>query len=534
MELSRLSPETQKYISQMLDRRTRDGIFDLDVCREILEYGKEIKSDAIYGIGCYFIAEHYWRDRIEDKTMCYLTESTKCFLKEGMGEFLTRTYNMMGSVSDSEDNRVVALNYFYTGLQYAEKYGLTYERGMIDFNIGFVLFRMKRYVEAVEHYESSISFYRQSEDSFYRNYNIVLGMQHCGSCYLKLERYQEAYDLLDQIDEIRREQPDRDYPQVNITSFRAECAAARGDRQEFLKYVNEVLDIIRPEKGIGEEADNLESLVELLFNFQELDRLDELFQVLDGKELENSPMLFMSLYPWRSQSLLQRGRTDEYIRQTGMYFEVYERDRRNHKLGAARIMELQDELREVEKEQAKISAANRKLEAMAMYDSMTKLANRAKINEYMSQKLEEAWKNETLLGVELMDIDRFKTYNDTYGHLAGDECIKAVAGVLRKMKSHRVFCGRYGGDEFVVIYSEMTLEEIEQTAEKIRKRICDLQIPHKKSEQSDIVTVSQGIFARVPDNNTREWDFSSMADTMLYHAKHDGRNCCRIGTEFEQ
>lgn len=534
MELSRLSPETQKYISEMLDRRTKDGIFDLDVCREVLEYGKEIKSDAIYGIGCYFIAEYYWRDHIEDKTMRYLTESTKCFLKEGMGEFLTRSYNMMGSVSDSEDNRVVALNYFYIGLQYAEKYGLIYERGMIDFNIGFVLFRMKRYTGAVEHYESSINFYGQSEDSFYRNYNIVLSMQHCGSCYLKLERYQEAYDLLNKIDEMRIKAPDRGYPQVNIISFRAECAAARGDRQEFLKYVNEVLDIIRPEQGIGEEADNLESLTELLVRFKELELMDELFGLLDGKGLENHPMLFMSLYPWRSQSLLQRGLTDEYIRYTGMYFEVYERDRQNHKLGTARIMELQDELRGVEKEQQKISAANRKLEAMAMYDSMTKLANRAKINEYMSQKLEEAWENETLLGVELMDIDRFKSFNDTYGHLAGDECIKEVAGVLRKMENHRVFCGRYGGDEFVVIYSGMNLEEIEQTAEKIRKGISDLKIPHKKSEQGDIVTVSQGIFARVPDNESREWDFSSMADTMLYHAKHDGRNCCRIGTEFEQ
>lgn len=534
MDLSRLSPETQKYILQMLDRRTKGGIFERDVCREILEYGKEIESDAVYGIGCYFIAENYWRDHIEDKTMYYLTESTKCFLKAGMGEFLTRSYNMMGSVSDNQDNRVVALNYFYIGLQYAEKYGLTYERGIVDFNIGFALFRMKRYAEAAEHYESSISFYGKSEDNFYRSYNIVLGMQHCGSCYLKLGRQREAYDLLDQIDEIRIKEPDRNYPEVNIAAFRAECAAARGDRQEFLKYVSDVLDIIRPEKGIGEEADNLESLVELLLSFQELDRIDELFQVIDDKGLESRPMLFMSLYPWRSQSLLQRGRTDEYIRYTGMYFEVYERDRQNHKLGTARIMELQDELREVEKEQAKISAANRKLEAIAMYDSMTKLANRAKINEYMSQKLEEAWENETLLGVELMDIDRFKSFNDTYGHLAGDECIKAVAGVLRKMGSHRVFCGRYGGDEFVVIYSGMTLEEIEQNAEKIRKGICDLRIPHKKSEQGDIVTVSQGIFVRVPDNDSREWNFSFMADAMLYQAKHAGRNCFRIGTEYKQ
>lgn len=534
MELNKLSPETQKYISKMLDRRTKDGIFDLDICQEILEHGKAIGSDAVYGIGCYFIAEHYWRDHIEDKTMRYLTESTKCFLKEGMGEFLTRSYNMMGSVSDKEDNRVVALNYFYIGLQYAEKYGLIYERGMVDFNIGFVLFRMRRYEEAAAHYESSINFYGQAEDSFYISYNIVLGMQHCGSCYLKLGRFQEAYALLEQIDEMRRQQPDRSYPEVNITAFRAECAASRGDRQEFLRYVNEVLDIIRLEQGIGEEADNLESLVELLFRFQELDQMDELFRALDEKGLENSPMLFMSLYPWRSQSLLQRGRTDEYIRYTGTYFEVYERDRQNHRLGTAKIMELQDELRNVEREQARMSADNRRLEAIATHDAMTKLGNRTKINERLSHMFEEAQKSGTLLGVELMDIDRFKSFNDTYGHLAGDECIKAVAEVLREMESNRVFCGRYGGDEFVVIYNGMTLKEIEQTAEEIRKRICDLRIPHKKLEQSDIVTVSQGIFARVPDRNSREWDFNSMADTMLYHAKRAGRNCWRVETEFEQ
>lgn len=534
MDLSKLSPETQKYISKMLERRSRDGIFELDACREILEHGKEAGSDAVYGIGCYFIAEYYWRDHIEDKTMYYLAECTKRFLKEGMGEFLTRSYNMMGSVSDNQDNRVVALNYFYMGLQYAEKYGLTYERGMIDFNIGFVLFRMKRYEEAGLHYESSISYYRQSEDNFYRSYNITLSMQHLGSCYLKLGRLRDAFALLEEIDSLHREEPERSYPEINILSFRAECAAAKGERELFLDYVSQVLEDISQEQGIGEEADNLESLVELLARFEEYGKLDEVFRVLVKKGLGDAPMLCMSLYPYRSESLLRQNRMDEYIRYTEKYFEAYEKDRKNHRQGMARIMELQDQLRVVEQEQIRISAANRELKAIALYDSMTKLANRTRINEYLSQKFEEAQQEGSLLGVELMDIDYFKNYNDTYGHLAGDKCIEAVAEVLRSQESDKVFCGRYGGDEFVMIYSGMTVQEIEHTVTEIQDGVRKLGIAHKGSVCSDVVTVSQGIFVKVPDSDSREWDFSSMADITLYEAKHGGRDCYHIETAFKQ
>lgn len=533
MDLSKLSPKTLKYINKMLARRRRDGIFELDTCNEMLELGKAVDSDALYGIGCYFIAEYYWREHMEDETMYYLAESAKCFLKEGMGEFLIRSYNMMGAVSDTQDNRVAALNYFFQGLRYAEKYGLAYERGMTNFNIGFVLFRMKRYEEAARYYESSIRFYRQAEDNFYRSYNIALGMQHLGSCYLKLGRNQDAFDLLNEIDSMFRSAPERSYPHLNIASFRAECAAAEGKKQLFLDYLRQVIQIIDRGEDIGEEADNMESLVELLARFEEYEQMDWVFDVLEKKGLNDTPMLYMSLYPYRSESLLRRGMTEKYINYTVTYFDAYEKDRKNHRQGMARIMELQDQLRAVEQEQARMSDANRQLEAIALYDSMTKLANRTRINEYMSQKFEEAQKKGHMLGVEILDIDNFKNYNDTYGHLQGDKCIEAVAGVLRGLERDNIFCGRYGGDEFMVIYSSITLEEIERTAEKIQDEVRQLRIPHEKSTCSDVVTVSQGLFAGVPNKYSREWDFNSMADEALYEAKGRGKNCYCVKTKAE-
>ena len=76
------------------------------------------------------------------------------------------------------------------------------------------------------------------------------------------------------------------------------------------------------------------------------------------------------------------------------------------------------------------------------------------------------------MGVELMDIDFFKEYNDHYGHLAGDQCLKAIAGVLQRYRFRdRYFCARYGGDEFMILYTGMTVEKIRRVAEDILRKV---------------------------------------------------------------
>lgn len=163
------------------------------------------------------------------------------------------------------------------------------------------------------------------------------------------------------------------------------------------------------------------------------------------------------------------------------------------------------------------------LEALTLYDSLTNLANRTLLNECVSKKFEEEKQAEKLYGVEILDIDYFKQYNDFYGHLEGNRCIEEVAAVLKEAESDRVFCGRYGGDEFVVLYSDMTLEEIEKTVKQIQEKIRSRAIPHEKCACGEIVSVSQGVFVRVPQEENREWDFSAAADTFLWTGSSKGR-----------
>lgn len=534
MNSNAVPTEIKDYIARVVERRNQGDILSEEECQRILEYAAENKSDAVFGIGYYYFAENYWFQEDTEQTMYCLTECTKCFRTAKMYEFLARTYNMMGAVSDYRDNKVVALNYYYTGLQYAETYHLFYALGMIAMNIAYILIRMRRFFEAAEYYERAIRAYRQSEDSLNWNYNLASCMLHCGLCYLRLGEEEKAYSLLEQIYRMREEQPERRYPDIRINIFRGECLAAQGKKEEALQCVEKVFVHLDEKKSLEEVAECLTNVAELLLNYEQYSGLEKLFEKADALGLEKGILLSLEMYPYRAKYLLHQKRNQEYIEYTEQYFSTYEKDRLNNKQVTARVLELQDRLRSIEKEQEKVLASNRKLETLALYDSLTNLGNRTLINEYVSQKFEDAQNNSKLFGVELLDIDFFKRYNDTYGHLAGDVCIETVASVLHELENDRVFCGRYGGDEFVVIYSDMTSEEICKVVVEIQDRVREKCIPHESSECCKTVTVSQGVFIRIPDEENREWDFNSMADIALYHAKRKGRNCYHIEEKFLQ
>lgn len=534
MNTSAVASEIENYIARIVERRNQSGVLSEEECQNILEYAAENKSDAVFGIGYYYFAENYWCKEDTDQTMYCLTECAKCFRTAKMYEFLARTYNMMGAVSDYRDNKVVALNYYYTGLQYAETYHLPYALGMIAMNIAYILVRMKRFREAADNYERAIQAYRRSEDSLNWNYNLASCMLHCGLCYLRLGQEEKAYSLLEQIRQMREEQPERKYPDIRINIFRGECLAAQGKREEALQCVEKVFVCLDETNSLEEVSACLTNVAELLLRYEQYSGLEKLFQKADALGLEKEILLSMEMYPYRTKYLLHQNRRREYVKCTEQYFSTYEKDRLNNKQVTARVLELQDRLRNIEKEQEKMLASNRKLETLALYDSLTNLANRTLINEYVSQKFEDAQNNSKLFGVELLDIDFFKRYNDTYGHLAGDVCIETVASVLRELENDRVFCGRYGGDEFVVIYSDMTAEEIGKVVVEIQHRVREKSIPHESSECGKTVTVSQGVFIGIPDEENREWDFNSMADIALYHAKRKGRNCYHIEEKILQ
>ena len=127
------------------------------------------------------------------------------------------------------------------------------------------------------------------------------------------------------------------------------------------------------------------------------------------------------------------------------------------------------------------------------------------------------------VGAVMMDIDYFKQYNDTYGHLEGDACIKRVSEIIYECVGNKGTVVRYGGDEFFILLHGLRTEDIIGISKKINERLLEEKIPHEKSLVSPYVTVSQGIVNGTPEAGQSMVDLTHMADNALYRAKEKKR-----------
>lgn len=180
----------------------------------------------------------------------------------------------------------------------------------------------------------------------------------------------------------------------------------------------------------------------------------------------------------------------------------------------------------------KLKRANKKLENVSYTDSLTSLHNRRYFNFVYDKELKRAKRERRFITFMMLDIDFFKQYNDTYGHIEGDKALTTVARVLKnilKRPSDYVF--RLGGEEFGVILSDAD----EKNSSKVAQRICDAvreaKIPHKTSSACEFVTISIGISCCVADESLDEEILITKADEMLYDAKKYGRDRYAVTTD---
>ena len=166
----------------------------------------------------------------------------------------------------------------------------------------------------------------------------------------------------------------------------------------------------------------------------------------------------------------------------------------------------------------------RQVEAQSMTDQLTGIANRRKYEQYCVAKWQDAVRLQVPFSICMFDIDRFKVYNDTFGHPAGDKVIAAVAKTAAaQLQRSTDFLARYGGEEFVGLIMGAPSEKIFQHMKTIRQAVEDLHIPHDTSV-SQWVTISVGGVTVIPQVGS-DYDFYlKVADTMLYDAKKHGRN----------
>ncbi len=165
------------------------------------------------------------------------------------------------------------------------------------------------------------------------------------------------------------------------------------------------------------------------------------------------------------------------------------------------------------------------LNELARFDSLTGLPNRRVLLSDLQQLSRQAKRDQVPYAFAMIDVDHFKAYNDEYGHLAGDVCLQQLAGVFQNAAQRPLdTAGRYGGEEFALIWYSSSPDQTLDLAEKLRLDVMALDIKQAQHAQEDVITVSIGVCLCSPEQEHSEEQIIAIADAALYESKANGRN----------
>ena len=216
-----------------------------------------------------------------------------------------------------------------------------------------------------------------------------------------------------------------------------------------------------------------------------------------------------------------------FLPETGQtWIDAMIEDITERKLAREKLQQAHDQLElKVHERTLELENINQKLKELSLQDGLTGLANRRYFDEYLSREWQRAMREQQPLSLLLLDVDHFKLYNDAYGHIAGDECLKQVAAVMKAAAKRATdLAARYGGEEFVLILPGIAQEQAMAMAYKMLTRIEEIGLEHKNSPVRPYVTFSIGCATFVPVMHSSPESILLAADQALYLAKQLGRN----------
>lgn len=198
---------------------------------------------------------------------------------------------------------------------------------------------------------------------------------------------------------------------------------------------------------------------------------------------------------------------------------------RYHSRSYVNLLQRDEAYRALRESQQQLLEANLELRKLTQSDGLTGLSNRRYLDEYLNAEWRRGMRAQTEVSMLMIDVDNFKPYNDTYGHVAGDEVLKTIAATVEGCLGRPGdLAARFGGEEFAVVLPGTSAGGTRLLAEKIRLEVEALRIPHAGSPSGQHVTISVGCATHVPAPDAPMTSLIEAADLALYRAKRDGKN----------
>lgn len=501
------------------------------ICYELLEHS--IKQRDYKGQVCalYYLGELRFHQYKYKQSLEYLLKGMDLLKSFHDSEQMIVYCNLIGVIYSKLGDEQKAFDYYFSGMNLASEKKDFYQQARFYSNIASAYAKLSAHEEALKYFFKEKHCYQHllKDDKYKNDYpflclklNINIGLTFCA-----LQRYKEAYPILMEVEQHNISQ----FEEYQLSFYALKTKILIGMRKfdESMAYIK-----LFYERAITlpDILDNFDDCYDIFFELLQVNAIEEAknyLQLLSKTALEIGVDGYKSkYYDALLQYNIRHSSRKDFMESFEHFLEVEElkeKDFKEMKLNNLRDKQLLESTAELKRlTQQNMNVMKEKSEK----DALTKLANRYYLNEYCEEKFKEAMDHNMTLGIDVIDIDYFKQYNDTFGHLYGDNCLIQVADAMREAAGNH-FLARFGGDEFFIIFFNTSTEEILEAANRLKQILQSKKILQAQGLPYGFITISQGIINEIPREGQTMSDFVHSADSALYKGKKLSKNSIFLG-----
>lgn len=494
------------------------------VISELKKLGVERGDNDIIGYAYYRYAYYYYFTAQDiNKLRKYLQKAIKYLLRSDNKEFLGAAYNLVAYDAQDQGSFDIAYAYYMIAVKTLKGVDGIPLPALIMSSAGRLLTELGKPKQGLKKLKDSAAKLIKFEDMHVFNYNMI-------STY---EDVSLASFLLGDADEVAMARDKIEYYFNNADADEKELCRSHYLLSQIYHALLTADDKVLEEK-VAELSDHwtripdgdfislmfeIETLISFMLSHDYISQTADILKrvtILEEDENSGIAIRYYNLKIKYYEKIQDQNKLRESLR-------IQHELRKRQKAEATRMkrysMEFADMLESITEEGERVKEENLHLQIQANTDALTGLPNRNAMNSVLPARFEKAAEDKTGFGIGIIDVDRFKQYNDEFGHQEGDRCLKTIGKALLKFNSRpELFCTRYGGDEFVVAYFDLSDEEIEKIAEEMKQTVSKA-TKRMRKKHVDEICISQGVYNSVPDGTKKLWDYLTLADQQLYRIK---------------
>lgn len=505
--------EVNHYMDQILEIRHQSPEKERELCLKLLELDKTEYSRAFAHT---YLADAFHSMGQLDQAMdeCHMAMQ---LIGEEVSEYekLSLTLNnLAGVIYIGLDDEQGALDCFFKEMEIAEQLEDYIMCSAALANIAFVYKEAGAYDKAEQTMNRAYQMAKKASDN---DTNIAFSGEFYNMLKsgLALEKGEpdKALEYLEALDTLK------DDP-LDVPLLYASCYAQKGQREAALRELAKSWTEVEKIRNRFEKLSHYFDILDVLMTLKEYGKAEAFAQKAEVLlEKVQSAGKWTRLLDYEIKIYTAQGNEEKLDRAYELFFEY---DQIFHKVSRqATVKRLQKrmELQEEADRHENMEAWRDILFKRNEYDELTGVLNRRGIRKHMSAALEEAKKKQEKFTVLIIDVDFFKEFNDTYGHVEGDKCLKRVAEILKEAVSKNGMVGRYGGDEFLITITGGELTDVTQMTARIKGELKNAAILNEKSRVSEFVTVTIGGVHVTPVLSKGFSCYVEKADRVLYGLK---------------